>query len=676
MSEANENASVFPGIHEYAEQNMNRFFSSEEVEIAHIFGRYWYLTKADQITIGASTYRYFLIKAPANLFNQFNIAEEIIVILSEFEIFEPRTFDAFDMVKNNLESGRVENLCGVLVSKDNKIDISVNQYNNSGETRTIIPFSYSEILSGKNDSYLFRNKFQRCFYDRDLFGYDDVLKTDLYFFGRTQLVNRIIDKHLSAQNSGLFGLRKTGKTSIIFDVKRKIAHKNAVGVFINCQESEMSNGNWIDSIYYIVKCIYEEVGWDVKTIEREHFTEVNASGILEEAIKKVYDETGKSILLLFDEVEHITYKKAAATQWGEGKESVFFWKAIRSAFQKEGTKFTYCIVGTNPKCIEYDVIQNAENPIFNGVSEDYIPGFDIDQTRSMVRKLGRIMGIKFDECLYSKMTEDYGGHPFLIRRLCSYISQQYVERPVFIDRIKYNNCKQEFDRNQGKYFKMILKVLEEFYNDEYDMLTYLASDEIEDFKALARLDSSLTRHLIGYGIISEVDGEYDFKMDVIKQYLILQKALHKANASKEEKWAELCARRGNFEIRTRKMVKNVLKIGLKALGDDPKEYVMKKLYNDKDKRRKYATYSFSDLFDPNKAEIYLKSLAILINAKWDLFADYMNGITQEDFIHCMDVLNVEGRFDAHGKIPSDDDMVIWRGCISKLEKVLDNYEDS
>ena len=66
---------------------------------------------------------------------------------------------------------------------------------------------------------------------------------------------------------------------------------------------------------------------------------------------------------MFDEVEHITYGKAVDEKWGKGLESVSFWKAIRSAYQLQDSKFTYCIVGTNPICIEYPTITHADNPI-------------------------------------------------------------------------------------------------------------------------------------------------------------------------------------------------------------------------------------------------------------------------------------------------------------------------
>lgn len=675
MDEYALNEDVRPGVHPFAEQRIDEVFNSVERKIIGIFKRYWYVTKADILKVGASNYKYILIKAPENLANLFNISAEIIVIFSSYEKFEPRTFDAFDNVKEKLEMGRVENLCGVLVSNDNDVEDCIKLYNSGKETRTIIPFSYKEICDNSSDTYLFRNKFQKFFYNRDLFAFDDALKTDLYFFGRNQLVMDIINRHLEGQNTGLFGLRKTGKTSIIYDVKRKIRMKNAIGVFISCQNPEMSMGTWIDSLFYVVKCIYEEMGLEIADINRENFTNLTAADCLLKEIEKIYNDIHKTILLMFDEVEHITYGKAANEKWGSGLESVYFWKAIRSAFQTENSKFTYCIVGTNPICTEYSTINHADNPIFCGVTPLYIPGFDVGQTRSMVRKLGRIMGIKFDETLYGKMTEEYGGHPFLIRHVCSYIANQFLERPVQIDRIKYNTCKSEFNKTQGKYFDMLLEVLQEFYPIEFEMLSYLAAGDIETFKYFATEDYALVQHLIGYGIIKKVDEDYDFQMDVIKDYIIKKGNLRVKLETKEEKWSHLCSKRGNFEIELRKMVKQILFIHFANAGgeQEAKNYVISKIYNDKESKRKYIVYSYNDLFDPKKSNIFLKNLTILIKGQWQLFVSFMGNITQEDFLHMMGILNVEGRFDAHAKIPNDNEIVLFDAAIDRLTTVLDKY---
>lgn len=675
MNEMRLNEDVKSGIHPFARQKVEELFDATETKIVDVFANFWYVTKADNLKIGASEYRYLLVKAPSHLANLLNISAEIVVIFSSYDSFEPRTFDAYDNVKNKLEMGRVENLCGILVSKDEGVEAKIKIYNSEKETRTIIPFSYNDILSHKGDQYLFRNKFQKCFYSRDLFAFDDALKTDLYFFGRNQLVLDIINRHLSGQNTGLFGLRKTGKTSLIFDVQRKIEQRAAAAIFVSCQNPEMSSGTWIDSVFYIVKCLYEQLKMDVDVLNKDAYTNLTAISNFEKEIEKVNRLTGKTILLMFDEVEHITYGKASEQGWGDGIESVNFWKGIRSAYQTKNSKFTYCIIGTNPICVEYPTIKQADNPIFCGVTPLYIPGFDVEQTRSMVRKLGRIMGIKFDEILYSKMTEEYGGHPFLIRHLCSFIAEKYPDRPVVIDRVKYNLCKEEFDKTQGKYFDMLLEVLKEFYNDEYEMLKYLAAGDIETFNYFAKEDFSLVQHLIGYGIISAVDGNYDFKMDVLKEYLLRKEGVKQKLVSKEEKWSYICVQRGRFETELRKITKQILLFTYLGKGGEAaaKEYVMSKIYNDRESRRKYCTYEYSDLFDPKKSKIFLKNLTTLILGEWTSFIPFMGDITQEDFVHMMGIMNVEGRFDAHAKDVSDDDIILFDATLNKLGEIIKKY---
>lgn len=83
--------------------------------------------------------------------------------------------------------------------------------------------------------------------------------------------------------------------------------------------------------------------------------------------------------------------------------------------------------------------------------------------------------------------------------------------------------------------------------------------------------------------------------------------------------------------------------------------------------------SYADLFDSRKSEIYLKNLKDLINANWEYFADYFKN--QEYFISAMDVINCEGRFDAHATVPTGEEMEIIRGSINYILKGINKYEE-
>src|SRR5690606_38965628 len=114
----------------------------------------------------------------------------------------------------------------IIISKDNEIEPKLSSIlKNNEEARVIVPFSYAEILTNIENPDYVRNKIRNKFYGRDLFGIQDPLEKDLYFFGRKDLVLNLLNKHLSGENSGVFGLRKTGKTSILYSVGRAIDRK-------------------------------------------------------------------------------------------------------------------------------------------------------------------------------------------------------------------------------------------------------------------------------------------------------------------------------------------------------------------------------------------------------------------------------------------------------------------
>lgn len=104
---------VNPGIHPSVYQK--RCFSNIEFHIIERFGREWYVTRGEEILLSKSKYRYILIK-PTPLYQEmFNLDREIVVVFSDYEIFEPRTLDAFDHVRRSVEKLRVDKICCVMV---------------------------------------------------------------------------------------------------------------------------------------------------------------------------------------------------------------------------------------------------------------------------------------------------------------------------------------------------------------------------------------------------------------------------------------------------------------------------------------------------------------------------------------------------------------------------------
>lgn len=647
-------------------------FTEEEKIVIDVISKEWYVTHGgNEIRLGAtSTYKYILIK-PIDLFTQmFNLEREIIVIFSPYEEFEPRTLDAISFVSDKYQNLRVERICSVLVSKDNNIEFKLKELlKNDQESQVIVPFSYTELLDKQDDPFFFRNRFKTHFYTRDLFALESPLKTDLYFFGRNDLVHQLVDRHSSNQVSGLFGLRKTGKTSVIFGVQRALERINQKSVFIDCQNPAFHKNRWYMALHFVLKEIKRQHNLSISLKPENLYTEEKSSIYFEELIIKMHNMlSNKNILLIFDEIENITFGISPTQHWSKDLDFVYFWQTLRSLFQKLPNVFSYLLVGTNPLCIEMEKILEKDNPIFCQIPISYIPRFDVPQTREMVRKLGKIMGLQFDEIIYGMLTEDFGGHPYLIRHVCSVINSiSNSQRPVNVDKATYEKAKQKFIKDYNNFFDMILNVLKDYFIDEYEMLTHLAIGDLETFEEFAQLSQLYTNHLLGYGIIEEKNGNYNFRIESIKNYLNNKNKYKKLKLTKEEMLSEISERRNKLEPKLQKICRNQL-LTFKGLKDA--NNCVLDIFGDPRKSGN-AGKQYAELFDPNLSGILFSDLIKIIGKYWDCFKNIFS-INNEDFLFHLNTIN-KYRVDAHSKNISKDEMQLFRLSMSKIEEQVDRF---
>lgn len=663
-----EENKIYPGFNQ---QVKIEHLSEDEQKIIKKFAAEWYVTNGGgQFNLGpTSEYRYFLIKPTENYKELFNLELEIIVVFSSYSTFEPRTLDAVDYVQRKFQALRLEKLCCVIISNDDNIVERINDLvKHDQESQLVVPFSYSELKSN-SDPFFIRNRFKSHFYTRDLFAFESPLKKDLYFFGRNDLVLKLVNRHRSNENTALFGLRKTGKTSVIFGLKRVLETLGEYSVFIDCQNPSLHKRRWNGVLWYILLEIKNQIAPLLKIKEESDFTELNASLLFESTLKDLHNLLKeKSVLIVFDEIENITFNTSPSDHWTTEMDFVFLWQSIRTVFQKNSNLFSFFLVGTNPNAIETAQIKNKDNPIFNQIYFEYIPNFDVPQTRDMVRKLGRIMGLQFDETIYAKLTDDFGGHPFLIRHVCSIINKiSNLERPIRVDRHLYEKAKSIFYNEYSSYVEMILGVLKGFYPSEFDMLKYIALDDMKTFNELAELSPEFTNHLIGYKIIDKNNTYYSFKIDAIKDYLLTKHKYEKALETPQERFKEISERRNLLEPKLRKIVRNQLQA--KFGKSDATNHYLQIL--GEPRKSQYSSNSYSELFDAKTCQIYFEDMRKTIIKHYDVFKNIF-GSNKEDFDQKMQAIN-KFRSDAHAKDINKEEMDVFRLCISYVENKIEEF---
>lgn len=484
---------------------------------------------------------YFLKPEPF-MVETYGFSQEILLAYSPFKSLEARTIQATEKFLNEPPSqGRVEKLTYFLVSDDDNAVEWINSYTSvNQESRIIVTFTAKDIKDRRADAWFIRNTLNKQLYNRDLFDFRLPLEKDTYFFGREDIVASYHDAIKRSENRGLFGLRKTGKTSTLYKLERTVkTDDTAYFLYYDCKSPSIRKLRWFQLLRRVCEDLSTESGNKVEG----SFDEVNAADTFMRLVSKL----NKSAVLVFDEIEYISPIAQEDQHWQ--KDFVDFWQTFW-ACQSRHRKISTIIAGVNPHVVELDSVNNIQNPLFGIVSYQYLKGLGLDEMRRMVRTLGRRMGMQFEPAAFNYMHERYGGHPLLTRIACSLINSAIrlsnESRPVLLTRERLVREEDARDADLMFYCRHVVSELRHFYPDEYEMLEWLASGQINDFLEFAS-HPEYTKHLQEYGLLSyDASGLPKIPIPVIGRFVGLELA-RKENrktiyrvipAADREKWTK------------------------------------------------------------------------------------------------------------------------------------------
>ena len=457
----------------------------------------------------------YFVKPKTHISQAFGFEQELVMAIFDYPKLEARSIQAIENFFQQVPAaGRVDQTVSLLISDDKNTENWIHDYTSRNpQTRAYVGIAKSDILNS-NDDWFLRNKFSGQLFSRDLFDYTLPLQEDLFFFGRQAIVAEHIDAIRRSENRGLFGLRKTGKTSVLFKILRQCKENKIIARYYDCK---------LPSIYNLrgknlLERIYEEVSSDISINSGEWRNKKEIEDRFVWLVKNTPDD--KRFCIIFDEIEYISPSSKLAAHWSD--DFVPFWQTIWSA-QSQHRKFAFIVSGVNASMIEQDKIGGNQNPVFGIVKANYLTGFEKNEMRTLLRVFGRRMGMRFDESSLDVLFQRYGGHPLLTRMICSQINNEIkasnAQRPVQVTQSTINNGLAGREEEVQFYCRHIISELEEFYPGEFLMLEALASGDITGFNDLAD-DIDYTRHLRSYGLVDfSRPFEPKFKIPIIKDYI-------------------------------------------------------------------------------------------------------------------------------------------------------------
>ena len=461
--------------------------------------------------------------------DQFGIETEVLLAISDYPLIQPRAMQAIDQIlSDDPARGRVDQMAFFLISKDPHAKVWVGDYCAiNPQARLPVVFSTSELVAGSGDAWLVRSAMVRQLFSRDLFKQQLPVVSDFFFFGRDQIVADFVSAIRQSENRGLFGLRKTGKTSLLFKARRVAEQTGSIVLYYDCKSPAIRTLHWDQFLLQIIDELWERLGRSRKKgTSTEHVTNQFRE------VVGVAARLGKRLAIIFDEIEWVSHIAQLDKHWHDG--FVPFWQTMWTT-QSELRVLSLVIAGLNPTVVEVDTVAGVQNPVFGIVSPKYITGLEEKEVRSMLHYLGKRTGMRFDAQACSYLHRRYGGHPLLIRMACSYvnatITQKNVRRPTDISEAILVSEAPERERELSFYCGHIVSELREFYRDEYHMLEMLAAGNIADFIELSG-EHEYIRHLLHYGLITIVAGSAPtIAIPVLGQFINLERLRKDKNAT-------------------------------------------------------------------------------------------------------------------------------------------------
>ena len=351
------------------------------------------------------------------------------------------------------------------------------------------------------------------------------------FFGRERLLVQLGDALHRGRFLGIYGLRKIGKTSLVYQLRDEQLRDDAVA-YVDLQASPTLRTRNCDALYWEVECaLYDRLSAanhplaDLFRLGKvERFSSLPEGGtkapvIFAEDLRAFLDAVVANqaggigrVVILLDELEQIL---PVAGQEGVAGYLEFF-ALLRGLSQTERYQgaLSCVVVAANAAISERGYWHGRENPVYALFAPFVIPPLPEGECDEMICSLGKGMSVYWEPEATSAVFSETCGHPFLTRTLCSYIARSQSERPLHVTRRMVHEHIPSFVRDQGNLMEQITELVKTHFPEEATVLERIALGKSPD----GATDETL-RHLLGYHLVIAEGGRYRITLNLLQRWL-------------------------------------------------------------------------------------------------------------------------------------------------------------
>ncbi|MBK7829273.1 hypothetical protein [Nannocystis sp.] len=433
-----------------------------------------------------------LAQPAAHLIKHFELAPEVLVICSPWEEFQAN--DIRDAEETFRKEVRVDPGFALVVTHDNSAETRL---------RPVVPdhrrylFVRDEELRTAQDPQMFLHRLLRdALSGRHLFDLRNPA-TGPQFFGRERTLEGLERDLVGGHSLGVFGLRKVGKTSLLRRLAAKFreVERDAMRVLpveVDLLEIPFNRRDIAGAAALIDRNLQHELERAKITLPG---TPMTAYDRLVAVVEFVHSKFGARVTLMLDEYEALLGGKLPL------RDGIELLDWLRGIAQSHPNAFNLVLAGRNSRRLAPARIEGLDNPMHRFLRSVPVSGLEPEECRTMIRKIGGRMALRFTPEALDVMVCETGGHPGLVRTLGDLVDQQVPvadRSPATVDAALVSRLLPRFSRQVDEDMRELVNASNDFSQEAIHYLTHTA----HSLPWIGgRIEASIHDALVGYGIL-------------------------------------------------------------------------------------------------------------------------------------------------------------------------------
>lgn len=335
------------------------------------------------------------------------------------------------------------------------------------------------------------------------------------FFGRQDALKSLVTEIRSGRVCGLFGLRKTGKTSLLTELGRLFKMGDPDNSIYILRDLEVLPSSAEEKIPQLISDLGNQlqIAFRQSGMRTHELSTININssvGELRQAIEASLRRGSgreKMLVIALDEVESLVGVDATTTD-NETRVPEFF-GALRSLVQ-ENKNFNVVLSGITTAPITYATLHGRENPLFAWAKPTFVAELTRSESDKMIQALGSRMATRWTQGALRRVYELTAGQVFLTRSfsgaIASALSNDIADREITEERVS-NNFRQ-WRRTAVGLVDGMMDTLSRFYPNELAVLQL--GRELDLFDELETEYPSELSNLVSLGVLIDVQGSLRF----------------------------------------------------------------------------------------------------------------------------------------------------------------------